>query len=185
MGIIIGIGIVVVLVFGFVLYATIKTKSTVISQYSPYKEWMGRTVILDKETVLLTEKVKQFDDKNIPTCCWTACTPIGPIWLNVLNWATISWWKSFRQVQNFISRKPSSLLVVCQEILHLLFLERSATTEKLQNKLPMGNNGYRQVYGQGERLLAVPPSPLAVAGRHSLLRTARSAMVVIFLENKE
>lgn len=66
MGIIIGIGIVVVLVFGFVLYATIKTKSTVISQYSPYKEWMGRTVILDKETVLLTEKVKQFDDKKYP-----------------------------------------------------------------------------------------------------------------------
>lgn len=78
MGIIIGIGIVAVFVFGFVLYATIKTKSTVISQYSPYKEWMGRTAILDKETVLLTEKVKLYDDKKYPYLLLDSLHPDWP-----------------------------------------------------------------------------------------------------------
>lgn len=78
MGIIIGIGIVAVLVFGFVLYATIKTKSTGISRYSPYKEWMDKTVQLDQEAVLLTEKVRLFDDRTYPYLLLDSLHPDWP-----------------------------------------------------------------------------------------------------------
>lgn len=66
MSVIIIIGIMVVLGFAFFLYATIKTKSTNINEYKPFKNWVGRTVTLNKEVVLLTEKVRLYDDKKYP-----------------------------------------------------------------------------------------------------------------------
>jgi len=52
--------------FVFVLYATIKTKSTSLDQYEPFKEWVGKTVTLYGETVLFEEKVKMNSDPTYP-----------------------------------------------------------------------------------------------------------------------
>ncbi|WP_346239073.1 hypothetical protein ABDK00_010075 [Niabella insulamsoli] len=54
------------ILFAFILYATIKTKSTNISEYAPYNSWVGKTVALDKPTVLIVERVKISEDKNYP-----------------------------------------------------------------------------------------------------------------------
>jgi len=78
MGIIVLIGITAVFIFCFFLYACIKTKSTGISQYSPFKEWMGKTVTMDKETTVLTEKVKQYNDKNYPYLLLDSLHPSWP-----------------------------------------------------------------------------------------------------------
>jgi len=50
---VVGIGL-----FIFILYATIKTKSTNISSYPPFREWIDKTVTLNKETTVFEEKIK-------------------------------------------------------------------------------------------------------------------------------
>ena len=44
--------------FVFMLYAAIKTKSTNLKGYEPYKELMGKTVVLQYRTTLFEEKIK-------------------------------------------------------------------------------------------------------------------------------
>lgn len=77
-GIIITIGMVAMLAFGFFLYATIKTKSTRISQYSPFKQWVGKTVTLDKGTVLVSEKVKLYSENGYPYLLLDSLHPDWP-----------------------------------------------------------------------------------------------------------
>lgn len=66
------IGIILLVIIGgiglfiFVLYATIKTKSTNINKYPPFAEWIGKTVTLDKETVVFSEKIKMYPNGNYP-----------------------------------------------------------------------------------------------------------------------
>lgn len=52
--------------FVFFLYATIKTKSTSLNQYEPFTEWVGKTVTLNKKTVLLKEKIPMNDNRDYP-----------------------------------------------------------------------------------------------------------------------
>lgn len=52
--------------FSFFLYATIKTKSTNLDKYDPFKEWVGNTVTLDKETVVFEEKIKMNPNSKYP-----------------------------------------------------------------------------------------------------------------------
>ncbi len=52
--------------FIFILYATIKTKSTSLNKYEPFKEWVGKTVTLDKETVVFKEKVSMQPNNRYP-----------------------------------------------------------------------------------------------------------------------
>jgi len=64
---IVAIGILVVVIgFIFILYATIKTKSTSLNNYEPFKEWVGKTVTLNKETVLFKEKIRMNSNSNYP-----------------------------------------------------------------------------------------------------------------------
>ena len=55
-----------VLLVGFLVYATIKTKSTSLNAYAPYKEWIGKRVTLNKAIVLLKEKVPVVDYPDYP-----------------------------------------------------------------------------------------------------------------------
>src|SRR5690606_28416995 len=66
MGIIALVIVVVIAGFIFILYATIKTKSTSLNKYEPFKEWVGKTVTLDKETVVFEEKVKMNANNKYP-----------------------------------------------------------------------------------------------------------------------
>lgn len=52
--------------FIFFLYATIKTKSTSLDKYDPFKEWVGNIVTLDKEVVVFEEKVKMNSNSKYP-----------------------------------------------------------------------------------------------------------------------
>lgn len=52
--------------FIFMLYATIKTKSTGIDDYEPFKSWVGKTVTLDKQTVVFQEKIRMVDNNHYP-----------------------------------------------------------------------------------------------------------------------
>lgn len=52
--------------FIFFLYATIKTKSTNISKYPPFQEWVNKTVILNKETTVFEEKIKMNANSKYP-----------------------------------------------------------------------------------------------------------------------
>lgn len=52
--------------FIFILYATIKTKSTSLNKFEPYKQWIGKTVVLNKETVLFKESIPMIDNSDYP-----------------------------------------------------------------------------------------------------------------------
>ncbi|MHC8950253.1 hypothetical protein [Sphingobacterium hungaricum] len=43
-----------------------KTKSTNINRYEPFKEWVGKTVALNKETVLFKDKVEIHHNSSYP-----------------------------------------------------------------------------------------------------------------------
>ncbi len=64
--------------FVFMLYATIKTKSTSISQYAPFEEWVGKTVTLNRETVLYKEKIPVYNNSNYP---YILLDSLHPQWL--------------------------------------------------------------------------------------------------------
>ncbi|SEI04234.1 hypothetical protein SAMN02927937_02922 [Paenimyroides aquimaris] len=66
MGIVAIVILVVVIGFIFILYATIKTKSTSLNNYEPFKEWVGKTVTLNKETVLFKEKIRMNSNSSYP-----------------------------------------------------------------------------------------------------------------------
>lgn len=65
-------GIIVLVVIGviglliFIIYATVKTKSINISKYEPFKEWVGKTVTLNKETVLFKDKLSTNHSSDYP-----------------------------------------------------------------------------------------------------------------------
>lgn len=52
--------------FGFLLYATIKTKTTNLNKYEPFNEWIGKTVILNKQTVLFKDKMYMNGNSDYP-----------------------------------------------------------------------------------------------------------------------
>ena len=66
MGIVIILIVVAIIGFIFILYATIKTKSTRLNKYEPFKEWVGKTVNLNKETVLFKEKIRMNSNSDYP-----------------------------------------------------------------------------------------------------------------------
>src|SRR5690606_8807660 len=51
---------------GFIIFVTVKTKSTSINKYEPFKEWVGKTVTLNKETVLFKDKVEIYPNSSYP-----------------------------------------------------------------------------------------------------------------------
>lgn len=53
-------------VFAFLLYQTIKTKSTSLNNYEPFKQLVGKTVTLQKETLLFEEKLKSHENNEHP-----------------------------------------------------------------------------------------------------------------------
>lgn len=57
---------VAVIGFVFILYATIKTKSTSLNKYEPFKEWIGQTVTLNKVTILFKDKIPMNDNSDYP-----------------------------------------------------------------------------------------------------------------------
>ncbi len=78
MGIIVLVGIAGMLIFGFFLYFSIKTKSTDISRLSPFSEWTGKTLTLELETVLLKEKLSLHADKSYPYLLLDSLHPEWP-----------------------------------------------------------------------------------------------------------
>ncbi len=50
----------------FIIYATVKTKSTSINKYDPFKEWIGKTVTLKKETILFKDKLEMNYNNEYP-----------------------------------------------------------------------------------------------------------------------
>lgn len=52
--------------FIFIIYATVKTKSTNLDKYEPFKEWVGQTVILNQPTALFKEKIPMHDNTRYP-----------------------------------------------------------------------------------------------------------------------
>lgn len=49
-----------------IIFATVKTKSTNISKYEPFKAWVGKTITLDKETALFKDKVEMNYNRDYP-----------------------------------------------------------------------------------------------------------------------
>ncbi|WP_163516999.1 hypothetical protein [Gelidibacter japonicus] len=77
MGIIAGVVIGGIGLFVFMLYATIKTKSTSLNKYEPYKEWLGKTVTLNKETVMFKERDYMVLNSKYP---YTLLDSLHPNW---------------------------------------------------------------------------------------------------------
>lgn len=63
--------------FIFFFYATIKTKSANVSRYPPFKEWIGKTVTLNRETVLCMEKDYLNVNRHYP---YTLLDRLHPNW---------------------------------------------------------------------------------------------------------
>ena len=67
-----GIGLVL-----FVLYATVKTKSTNLKNYEPYKELIGKTLVLQKETYLFKDETSMIPNGDFP---YTLMDDLHPRW---------------------------------------------------------------------------------------------------------
>lgn len=63
--------------FIFLLYATIKTKTTSLNKYEPFKSWVGQTVTLQLETVLFKEKLQSNENSQYP---YTLLDSLHPQW---------------------------------------------------------------------------------------------------------
>ena len=50
----------------FILYATVKTKSTGLNSYEPFKALIGKTLVLNKETQLFIDQVTLVRDAEFP-----------------------------------------------------------------------------------------------------------------------
>ncbi|MFC6098830.1 hypothetical protein [Olivibacter domesticus] len=61
----------------FIIYATVKTKSTNLNKYEPFKEWIGQTVLLTRETVLFEEKLRSNENSQYP---YTLLDSLHPKW---------------------------------------------------------------------------------------------------------
>ncbi len=77
MGIIILIAIGGIGLFIFILYATIKTKSTNISKYEPFNEWVGKTATLNRETILFIDKLPMYKNSTYP---YVMLDSLHPMW---------------------------------------------------------------------------------------------------------
>jgi len=63
--------------FIFMLYATIKTKSTNINTNKPFKEWVGQTVTLNRQTFLFEENIRMNTNGRYP---YTLLDSLHPQW---------------------------------------------------------------------------------------------------------
>ena len=66
-----------IFLFVFFLYAAIRTKSTAIDKYSPFREWVGEKVMLNRETVVLKEKLRSHTNDRYP---YTLLDSLHPDW---------------------------------------------------------------------------------------------------------
>lgn len=64
----------------FILYATIKTKSTSLNNYAPYKDYIGKTVILNKETILYKVDSRTFENDDYP---YNLIDSLNPMWEDI------------------------------------------------------------------------------------------------------
>ncbi|WCM43327.1 hypothetical protein MG290_06610 [Flavobacterium sp. CBA20B-1] len=73
---VIGLG---VILFAFMLFASIKTKSSSLNNHEPYKNWVGKNVTLQKETVLFIDRM--YDDND--DYKYTLLDSLHPQWQSV------------------------------------------------------------------------------------------------------
>lgn len=66
-----------IFLFAFFLYATIKTKSTGIDKYPPFREWVNKKVVLNRETVVVKEKIRSITNGIYP---YTLLDRLHPDW---------------------------------------------------------------------------------------------------------
>lgn len=55
-----------ILLFGLMIYATIKTKSTDVSNEKPFQEWVGKSVSLKQPIIIFNPKIKMYKEKDYP-----------------------------------------------------------------------------------------------------------------------
>ena len=61
----------------FILYATVKTKSTSLKNYDPYKELIGERLVLQKETYLFKDETSMIPNGDFP---YTLMDDLHPRW---------------------------------------------------------------------------------------------------------
>lgn len=67
-------------ILAFIIYATVKTKSTNISKFEPYNEWVGQTVTLDRPAILFQENIPMVDNNDYP---YILLDSLHPKWLYI------------------------------------------------------------------------------------------------------
>lgn len=101
MGIIALVIVVVIAGFIFILYATIKTKSTSLNKYEPFKEWIGKTVTLNKETVLFKDKIPMNNNSDYPYMLLDSLHP---------QWRYVDEQKSIGDIEEIITFPKGTVL---------------------------------------------------------------------------
>ncbi len=64
----------------FIIYATVKTKTTSIAEHAPFLEWMGKSVTLNRETTLFKEKLPAHENNKYP---FVLLDSLHPAWESV------------------------------------------------------------------------------------------------------
>lgn len=67
-------------IFILMLVFTLKTKTKNLRNYEPYKEWVGKTVELNRETVLFTDQGRSDDNSSYP---YVLLDSLHPRWQDV------------------------------------------------------------------------------------------------------
>lgn len=70
----------------FLIYATVKTKTTSLNHYEPFQEWIGQTVILKRDAVVFKEKLRSNENSRYP---YTLLDSLHPQWRYVQELKTI------------------------------------------------------------------------------------------------
>lgn len=89
--------------FVFILYATIKTKSTNINRYDPFREWISKTVVLNKQTVLFKEKIMMNDNSDYPYLLLDSLHP---------NWQYVEDLKNIGDIEEIVAFPAGTLLLL-------------------------------------------------------------------------
>lgn len=69
-------------IFICMLFFTIKTKTKNLHNYEPFKEWVGKTVELNRETVLFTDHGRSDDNSTYP---YVLLDSLHPHWPDVVQ----------------------------------------------------------------------------------------------------
>lgn len=128
----------------FIIYATVKTKSTSLNKYEPYKEWVGKTVTMNKETILFKDKIPTNDNSDYPYSLLDSMHP---------QWRYVDERKSIGDIKE-IMRFPTGTVVKLEKAIQYTNGVSGSSYPTIFGTITVDGIDYKVGYQWGERDLS-------------------------------